>query len=220
WPKWKERTSLTPVPFPAVAVTAETSSPWKTSEAAEAVSTFMSNFWALSEAEQVNYIRCLPDNDTKGRDLWLGFFNAHWRHWKVISTVDAILAERALDPYSIMRRMRISNLPELATSQITLAYPSLGETLFGVDAFTEDRIALKEPVRRFLDNLMVHRWSSHRKSIQRERVKLEPCRAKVQQAWKELIRTWLKSVEGLTKILTRYGDKESLKNLTEQRETL
>jgi hypothetical protein len=145
-------------------------------------------------------------------------------------------------------------LPELATSQISLAYPSIGEALFGVDAFTEDHIALKEPVRRFIDNLMVHRWSSHRKSIQRERGKLEPCRARVQQAWKgalspfsfplyflmstavglvlmdlveggerpdtELIRTWLKGVEGLAKILTRYGDKESLKNLAEQRETL
>jgi SNF2 family DNA or RNA helicase len=36
----------------------------------------------------------------------------------------------------------------------------------------------------------------------------------------EGIRTWLKDVEGLTKILTRYGDQESLKQLSEQRETL
>lgn len=36
----------------------------------------------------------------------------------------------------------------------------------------------------------------------------------------EGIRTWLKDVDGLTKILTRYGDQESLKQLSEQREIL
>ncbi|KAG2098226.1 uncharacterized protein F5147DRAFT_656118 [Suillus discolor] len=239
WPKWQECTGLTSVPFPAVAVTPETSSPWKTSEAAEAVSTFISNFWAFSEAEQVNYIRCLPDNDTKGHDLWLSFFNAQWSHWKVISILDAILVERALDPYSIMRRMRILNpmplphlmlfhqLPELATSQITLAYPSIGEALFGMDAFTEDHIALKEPVWCFIDNLMAWKGALSPFSILIYLLTstvvglvLTELVEGGERPDMKLIRTWLKGVEGLTKILTRYGDKESLKNLAEQWETL
>ncbi|KAG2738555.1 hypothetical protein P692DRAFT_201730973 [Suillus brevipes Sb2] len=188
WSTWQERTKFALAPFPVVIK--ENLSPWKTSEAAEAVSSFVSNFWALSETAQTNYIRRQPDNDSKGRDLWLSFFQKQWKEWKVIDTVDAVLAERNLDPYSVMKRLKISHLPELATSQITLAYGNLGEALFGLDAFTEDGIALKEPVRRG------------------------------ERPDAELVRTWLKSVESLTKILTRYEDKESLKNLAEQRETL
>jgi replicative DNA helicase len=36
----------------------------------------------------------------------------------------------------------------------------------------------------------------------------------------ECIRTWLKDVDSLTKILTRYGDQESLKQLSDQQEML
>jgi peptidyl-tRNA hydrolase len=36
----------------------------------------------------------------------------------------------------------------------------------------------------------------------------------------ESIRTWLRDVEGLTKILVRYGDQESLQQLSEKRDTL
>jgi peptidyl-tRNA hydrolase len=36
----------------------------------------------------------------------------------------------------------------------------------------------------------------------------------------ESIRMWLRDVEGLTKILVRYGDQESLQQLSEKRDTL
>lgn len=142
-------------------------------------------------------------------------------------------------------------LPDLATSQVALAYSGLAEALFGPESFTEDGIALKEPVRRFLDALAAHHWAKNRKSIVRERGRLGKLKNKVDETWKgtllfllhivlpnsicsefssmaegnkrldaEYIRAWLKDVEGLTKILTRYGDGESLKQLSDQQETL
>ncbi|KAG1737029.1 P-loop containing nucleoside triphosphate hydrolase protein [Suillus lakei] len=199
WPTWQERTKFTLAPFPVV--TEESLSPWKTSEEMEAVSTFVSNFWALSEADQINYIRCQPDNDSKGRQLWLSFFKEQSGQWKVNSTVDAVLAERNLDPYSVMKRLKISYLPELATSQITLAYASLGEALFDME-----RCSFSVLLSFILSNT-VH-------------LVLMDLAEKGERPDTELVRTWLKNVEVLTKILTRYGDKESLKNLAEQRETL
>lgn len=144
-----------------------------------------------------------------------------------------------------------NKLPDLATSQVALAYSGLAEALFGPESFTEDGIALKEPVRRFLDALVAHHWAKNRKSVVRERGRLGKLKNKVDETWKgtllsilhlllpnsiclefssmaeqnkfldaEYIRAWLKDVEGLTKILTRYGDQESLKQLSDQQETL
>ncbi|KAG1836505.1 P-loop containing nucleoside triphosphate hydrolase protein [Suillus subalutaceus] len=195
WPAWQQRTGFSSPPFSSQ-VAEDTPSIWKSPEANQAVWTFISNFWAVEDSMQVDYIKKeRPDNDTKGRELWLDFFRCKWADWKINSAVDAVLVERSLDPYSIMKRMRLANLPDLATSQVALAYPGLAEVLFGIDAFTEDGIALKEPVRRFLDTLITHHWARNRK-------------------------TWLKDVEGLTKILTRYRDQESLQQLSEQQETL
>ncbi|KAG1838807.1 P-loop containing nucleoside triphosphate hydrolase protein [Suillus subalutaceus] len=169
------------------------------------------------------------------RDLWLDYFHTKWSDWKVNRTVDAVLAERSLDPYSVMKRLKVANLPDLAASQVALAYPSLANALFGPDSFTEDGIAVKEPVRRFLDTLAAHLWAKYRKSIGRERGRLGKLRNKIDERWQEFsslaeqnkslldaesIRTWLKDVDSLTKILTRYGDQESLKQLSNQQEML
>jgi hypothetical protein len=67
---------------------------------------------------------------------------------------------------------------------VALAYPSLAEALFGTDAFTEDGVALKEPVRRFLDTLIVHHWARNRKSIMRERGRLVKLNKKTDNVWR------------------------------------
>ncbi|KAG1829710.1 P-loop containing nucleoside triphosphate hydrolase protein [Suillus subalutaceus] len=234
WPVWQQRTMLSSTPL-SVTVNEDTPDAWKSPEVNQAVLTFANNFWAVDDAAQVGYIKkdC-TDNDNKGRQHWLNYCHANWSNWKINSTVDKVLAERGLDPYSVMKRLKVASLPDLATSQVALAYSSLAEALFGPESFTEDGIALKEPVRRFLDALVTHHWAKNRKSIGRERGRLGKLKIKVDQTWKEFqsmteqskrldaegIRTWLKDVEGLTKILTRYGDRESLKQLSEQQETL
>ncbi|KAG2063485.1 hypothetical protein BDR04DRAFT_1037816 [Suillus decipiens] len=191
WPVWQQRTMLSSTPLSAT-VNEDTPSAWKSPEVNQAVLTFARNFWAVDDAAQVDYIKKdRSDNDNQGRQHWLDYCHANWSNWKISSTVDAVLAERGLDPYSVMKRLKVANLPDLATSQVALAYSGIAEALFGPESLTEDGIALKEPVRRFLDALMAH-----------------------------CIRTWLKDVDGLTKILTRYGDQESLKQLSEQQETL
>jgi hypothetical protein len=202
WPTWQQRTKLTSAPFSAT-VNEDTPCDWNAPDANHAVWTFVSNFWAVEDSAQVDYIKKKrTDNNSKGRDLWLEYFHTKWSDWKVGSTVDAILAERSLDPYSVMKRLKVANvrfidfflyslfiddlnkLPDLATSQVALAYPSLAEALFGADSFTEDGVAVKEPVRRFLDTLATHLWAKYRKSIGRERGRLAKLREKIDEKWK------------------------------------
>ncbi|KAG2097976.1 uncharacterized protein F5147DRAFT_777839 [Suillus discolor] len=234
WPVWQQRTMLSSTPLSAK-VNEDTPDVWRFPEVHQAVLAFAHNFWAVEEATQVDYIKKdRADNDTKGRQHWLDYCHTNWSSWKINSTVDTVLAERGLDPYSVMKRLKMVNLPDLATSQVALAYTGLAEALFGPESFTEDGIALKEPVRRFLDALVAHHWAKNRKSIGRERSKLGNLKTKVDKMWKEFlslaeqrecldaedIRTWLKDVDGLTKVLRRYGDQKSLKQLSEQQEML
>lgn len=110
WPAWQQRTGLSSSPF-SITVTEDTPSLWRLPDANQAVWTFVSNFWAIEDTMQVDYIKKgRSDNDAKGRELWLGFFHSKWSDWKVNSAIDAILIERSLDPYSIMKRMRLANV--------------------------------------------------------------------------------------------------------------
>ncbi|KAG1722463.1 hypothetical protein EDB19DRAFT_1834986 [Suillus lakei] len=176
----------------SVNITEDTPSAWKSLEVNQAVLTFANNFWAVEDAAQVDYItKDHPDNDNK-----------------------------------VMRCLKVAN--------VVLAYPGLVEVLFGPESFTEDDVVVKEPVRHFLDALMAHHWAKNRKSIGHERGRLGKLKNKVDGIWKEFlsmaeqskcldaecIRTWLKDVDGLTKILTWYGNQELLKQLSEQQETL
>ncbi|KAG2336606.1 hypothetical protein BDR05DRAFT_896483 [Suillus weaverae] len=200
WPAWQQRTMLSSTPL-SVNVTEDTPNAWKSFEVHQAVLTFANNFWAVEEAAQVDYIKKnRPDNDNKGRQHWLDYCHTNWSKWKINSTVDAVLAERGLDPYSVMKRLKVANLPDLATSQVALAYSGLAEALFGPESFTEDVLHLLRP------NSVCPEFS-----VMAEQSKCLDT---------ERIRTWLKDVDGLTKILTRYGDQESLKQLSEQQETL
>ncbi|KAG1851648.1 P-loop containing nucleoside triphosphate hydrolase protein [Suillus subluteus] len=188
WPIWQQHTMLGSTPL-SVNITEDTPSAWKSLKIHQAVLTFANNFWAIEDAAQVDYIKKdRPDNDNEGRQHWLDYCHANWSKWKINSTVDVVLAERGLDPYSVMKRLKVANLPDLATSQVALAYSGLAEALFGPESFTEDEFSSMAEQNKRLDT--------------------------------EYIRAWLKDVDGLTKILTRYGDRESLKQLSEQQETL
>ncbi|KAG1833201.1 P-loop containing nucleoside triphosphate hydrolase protein [Suillus subalutaceus] len=211
WPIWQQHTMLGSTPL-SVNITEDTPSAWKSLKIHQAVLTFANNFWAIEDAAQVDYIKKIALITTMKVDN-IG--------WTIAMPI-------------VMKRLKVANLPDLATSQVALAYSGLAEALFGPESFTEDGIALKEPVRRFLDALVAHHWAKNRKSIVRERGRLGKLKNKVDETWQEFssmaeqnkrldteyIRAWLKDVDGLTKILTRYGDRESLKQLSEQQETL
>jgi hypothetical protein len=107
WTAWQDRTGRSVAPFSKDPID---DSPWSPS-ASQAVWTFASNFWALSETEQLGYmIRNRKDNDSVGRGHWVDYVNSSWRDWKINETVDATLAEHGFDPYSIMKRMKVAKV--------------------------------------------------------------------------------------------------------------
>ncbi|KAG1860096.1 hypothetical protein F4604DRAFT_1684473 [Suillus subluteus] len=212
WPVWQQHTMLGSTPL-SVNITEDTPSTWKSLKIHQAVLTFANNFWAIEDAAQVDYIKKYhPDNDNEGRQHWLDYCHANY-------TVDVVLVEHGLDTYSVMKCLKVAN--------VALAYSGLAEALFGPESFTEDGIALKEPVRHFLDALVAHHWAKNRKSIVHERGRLRKLKNKVDEMWQEFssmaeqnkcldteyIRAWLKDVDGLTKILTRYEQQETLSDL-------
>lgn len=134
-------------------------------------------------------------------------------------------------------------------------YPDLARDLFGEDGFTSDGICMKEPVRRFVELVMINKWIPMKSGVVRERARLEGHRKDVNDLWegshslffcrlsvfkrspstipalttttesrtrplREDVRRWTNGVNKLTKILQRYGDKDSLQQLSEQRERL
>jgi hypothetical protein len=69
WPAWQQRTGLISVPF-SITITEDTPDVWRLPEDNQAVWTFVSNFWAVEDIAQVDYIKKeRPDNDTKGQKL-------------------------------------------------------------------------------------------------------------------------------------------------------
>jgi hypothetical protein len=110
WPVWQQRTMLGSTPL-SLTVNEDTPSIWKSPEVNQAVLTFAHNFWAIEDAAQVDYIKKdRSDNDHKGRQHWLDYCHANWSNWKINSTVDTVLAERGLDPYSVMKRLKVANV--------------------------------------------------------------------------------------------------------------
>jgi len=203
WPAWQKLTGVDTSPFSPEYN--KDDSPWKSSEDNAAVWAFASNFWSLPENEQVEYMkRSNQDNDRVGRDLWLTWIEGVGADWGLNLAVDTALATSRVDPYSVMKRLKIAKvthslpfcfvlffkliivalqMPEMASAQVSLCYPSLAEALFGSDAFTEDRVCLKEPVRSFVEALAATNWARLRKSVDRERTRLEPLRNQVSKSW-------------------------------------
>jgi hypothetical protein len=142
-------------------------------------------------------------------------------------------------------------------AQVPTCYPHLARAFFGIDAFTPDGICMKEPVRRFVETVVICKWRQLKRCVERERVKLPLLKKEVDSLWKGMwdifllrlfysssieqpvdptelidiadsghrpktyqIRAWSSKLSTLTKILTRYADKDSLEQLLEQRERL
>jgi hypothetical protein len=120
---WQKRTGIYQSPF---APTFEEGSLWKTADQAEAVRTFMSNFCAIPESEQCQYIlRARKDNDALGRTLYLEFMTDRWSAWKINDTVNTALADRGLDPYTVMKRHKASSVSIFTRHQVRLLiFPS------------------------------------------------------------------------------------------------
>jgi hypothetical protein len=110
WPVWQQCTTLSSALLSAT-VNEVTPSAWKSPEVHQAVLTFAHNFWAIEDAAQVDYInKDRSDNDNKGQQHWLDYCHANWSSWKINSTVDTVLAECGLDPYLVMKHLKVSNV--------------------------------------------------------------------------------------------------------------
>src|ERR1700730_6795771 len=75
-------------------------------------------------------------------------------------------------------------LPDLAAAQAHICYPPIADALFGDDGFDPSREFLKEPVRKFVDIVMVNTWQRFRKGLTREAARLEALRIEVDELWK------------------------------------
>lgn len=102
WSAWQQRTGISKSPF------SHNPEIWKDNIEAEAVKSFADSFWEKSDAQRVEYmVLKSSDNHSHGRKAWNNFVRDRWnRDWKMDETIMEILAEKALDPYSCMRRAK------------------------------------------------------------------------------------------------------------------
>lgn len=109
WPAWQERTGLRRAPF-SPTLHYETPHNWKQTDANDAVWAFVTNYFALTDSKRIEYIKRRPDNDAKGRNLWLNWLSPNLTKWKMNQTVVDVLGEHSMDPYSIMKRHKVSKV--------------------------------------------------------------------------------------------------------------
>jgi hypothetical protein len=108
WPAWQKRTGEDQSPF---SPDFKDGSVWCSADDSQAVSTYVNNFWAPRDSDQIDYAqRSRSDNDKKGRILWLDWVNKSWTDWKVNDTIDNTLAQRRLDPYFVMKRLKVAKV--------------------------------------------------------------------------------------------------------------
>jgi len=123
WPAWQKRTGEDQSPF---SKDFNEDGVWDSASESQAVWTYVCNFWALSDAEQIPYAqRSRSDNDKQGRLLWLNWVNKKWPSWGIYGTVDVTLAERGLDPFSIMKRLKVSKVRSFFSFCLFLLFSSL-----------------------------------------------------------------------------------------------
>jgi len=109
WSAWRKLTGIDTCPFSPEYN--KDDSPWKSSEDNAAVWAFASNFWSLPENEQVQYMKISnQDNDRVGRQLWLTWIEGVGADWGLNLAVDTALATSRVDPYSVMKRLKIAKV--------------------------------------------------------------------------------------------------------------
>ena len=110
WAAWQLRTGFESAPYSPLSVD-DTPDSWATKESSDAVKAFVSHFWALSDAERLQAsVQKRKDNNSVGRNLWFEFFKASWKRWKMNDVIHDALRDRGMDPYSIMKRMKVSEV--------------------------------------------------------------------------------------------------------------
>ena len=110
WAAWQLRTGFESAPYSPLSAD-DTPDSWATKESSDAVKAFVSHFWALSDAERLQAsIQKRKDNNSVGRNLWFEFFKASWKRWKMKDVIHDALRDRGMDPYSIMKRMKVSEV--------------------------------------------------------------------------------------------------------------
>lgn len=87
----------------------------------------------------------------------------------------------ALDSYEV------SQFPELDRAQVSSRYMEIAIALFGEDAVGSDPQFMKEPVRVFVEQIMVNEWARFRKGFKRESRWLQTLREEVEFRWKGML---------------------------------
>jgi hypothetical protein len=105
WPAWQQRTGVYSTPF------SKDNSPWDSDGDADAVIAFATKYWSLDESLRPAFIsRSCNDNNNHGRKLWLDWTKAGFQKWKINDAVDTSLTEKGVDPYSVLRRMKLKKV--------------------------------------------------------------------------------------------------------------
>jgi Fe-S cluster biosynthesis and repair protein YggX len=110
WATWQARTELMCAPF-SPTVCDDTPELWRPEGCNSAVWAFISNYFAKSDgSERIEYIKRRADNDGSGRNLYLQWFKSKWSKWSINQAVVDVLAEHGMDPYSVMKRHKLSKV--------------------------------------------------------------------------------------------------------------
>jgi hypothetical protein len=71
-------------------------------EVTNKVLAFAENFWRKGPL----YINRKADNDADGRNAWVHMVTKQWGPWKINSIIDRIMAENGMDPWTIMKEWK------------------------------------------------------------------------------------------------------------------
>jgi hypothetical protein len=75
-------------------------------------------------------------------------------------------------------------MPSINQAQLsTNAICEIAVKIFGDVVFTSHGLFLKEPIRKFIDNLLVHAWQRYRKSQRRDGSKRDKLTIEEQALW-------------------------------------
>lgn len=80
---------------------------------------------------------------------------------------------------------RLSQLPNYEMTEARSCYTTLGEALFGMDAYINpsEPVTLKVVVKKFLDSAMVLTWNRWRRMLKREKNASKKYLDEVEKLW-------------------------------------
>ncbi|EGO04149.1 hypothetical protein SERLA73DRAFT_148782 [Serpula lacrymans var. lacrymans S7.3] len=128
----------------------------RSAQTREAVSSFVSLFFAAHVDEKLQVTQRKSDSHVEGRAAWTSFVSANWKLvWKVQDLIDSTLKEQSCGPYEVMSRRQSRELPTLERAQVKRAYPFLAHALFGEDGTVDTTASfLKDNVQDFIERYL------------------------------------------------------------------